>query len=286
MNKIPRLIDWVFCLIIVPVMVIVFPLGKYMDRYPLFGWLLVAWYYLNYAANRLGVVPLLFHQRRWAVAGALAMLGGSVLLMAALTHYAPGWPFYKLSQTYATLDLVKVRMSQQRVWLLYLVVQTFSMAVGILDQLNRQRTQRLQAELERDRAEQERDYAKQEWDNAKQALGHVEMTLDRMHQQETAKTITLKSEYKNIVVATDDIVYAEVIDNYVRLYLADGRHPMSQMTLTALLALLPPSSFVRVHKSYLVHRKYVERFNRQQVILRGIARPIPVGRTYADKLWR
>lgn len=108
----------------------------------------------------------------------------------------------------------------------------------------------------------------------------------RRRQQTQPQTITIKSDYKNVIVDIDEILYFEAMDNYVRYHLADGSNLTTQVTLTSQLALLPATLFVRIHKSFVVSKRYVERFNRQQVILRGVKSPLPVGRTFVQAVKR
>ncbi|MBR1727894.1 MAG: response regulator transcription factor [Muribaculaceae bacterium] len=104
----------------------------------------------------------------------------------------------------------------------------------------------------------------------------------RSRLQTQPQTITIKADYKNVILDIDEILYAEAMDNYVCYHMVDGRNLMTQVTLTSQLALLPGTMFVRIHKSFVVSKRYVERFNRQQVFLRGVKLPLPVGRTFVQ----
>ena len=71
------------------------------------------------------------------------------------------------------------------------------------------------------------------------------------------------------------------MDNYVRLHLTNGQKLVTQTTLSTLAAQLPESLFVRVHKSFIISRRQIESYSRQQVFLHGEPQPIPIGRTYS-----
>lgn len=114
------------------------------------------------------------------------------------------------------------------------------------------------------------------FDRFRQAVARV-----RQRRPDTAH-LTLKSGYKNVVIALTDILYIEAMDNYVRLHLVSGRQQMSQTTLTSLLAQLPADQFVRIHKSFVVSCRHVDRYTRQQVYLHGLNRPLPIGRTFVS----
>lgn len=245
-----RYIDWGFCLFMVPLMTLVFPIGRWVHDRPSYALLLICIFYLSYLTNRKVCIPLLFH-RRQGILFALLIFGSFISVIAALTYFHEGWPFYNLSRIYPHVDLGKVEMSQQRVWLAFIVVQLFSITIGLLDELIRQR------------------------DHIRQAASQIQ------EQPATPDYLTLKSGYKNVIIPLADILYIEAMDNYVRLHLADGRQQMSQITLTSLTRQLPVDQFVRIHKSFVVARRHVDRYTRQQVYIRSLNRPLPIGRTYA-----
>ena len=117
------------------------------------------------------------------------------------------------------------------------------------------------------------------YDRFQKAVNKVKQRLAA----KTPKTVTLKVEHKNIPVELSTILYIEAMGNYVRLYLTEGRKLMSQMTLTELADLLPQQVFVRTHRSFIVNRFFVESFNRQEIYLKGLLQPIPIGRSYTSK---
>lgn len=94
--------------------------------------------------------------------------------------------------------------------------------------------------------------------------------------------ITLKADYKNVIIPLADILYIEAMDNYVRIHLTGNRQQMSKTTLTSLLALLPAQQFIRIHKSFVVSLSQIDSFTHQRVFIKNIDRPLPVGRNFTD----
>lgn len=92
--------------------------------------------------------------------------------------------------------------------------------------------------------------------------------------------ITLKVDYHNQQVRLGEICYIVAMENYVRIFLADGSNVVSQITMKAAHEMLPPSQFLRIHKSYIVSKRHISAFNRTQVTLGDTT--LPVGRAYAD----
>ncbi|TKG90790.1 response regulator transcription factor [Puteibacter caeruleilacunae] len=89
--------------------------------------------------------------------------------------------------------------------------------------------------------------------------------------------ITVKADYMNIKINIDDILYIESVDNYVKIHV-QGKHYMPQLSMKAVLDILPIERFIRVHKSYAVARNKVSFFNNKQLTIDDIS--IPIGRTY------
>jgi len=77
---------------------------------------------------------------------------------------------------------------------------------------------------------------------------HVEQ-LDR---------IVIKSGSNILMLSIDQISYFEAQDDYVAVY-SEGKKYLKQMTMKWLEKVLPPDSFVRVHRSYIVAIKEIDK---------------------------
>ncbi|MBR1548413.1 MAG: histidine kinase [Prevotella sp.] len=151
MNKVLRYIDWGFCLVMIPLLTFVFPIGRWVHDRPSFTVLLVGFMYLTYFVVRRFTVPMFFGGRRSRIISFLlfaCLLAG----LFALTYYHEGWPFYRLAQIYPHVDLAKVQMSQQRIWLAFLTVYLFATAIGLHEEVTRQRLRQQAIQHERDHA--------------------------------------------------------------------------------------------------------------------------------------
>ncbi|PKV75960.1 LytR/AlgR family response regulator transcription factor [Pontibacter ramchanderi] len=92
----------------------------------------------------------------------------------------------------------------------------------------------------------------------------------------------LKTGYEQVKVYYDEILYLEAAGNYVTFVLADGRKLLSRMTIQELSEQLPADSFVRVHRSYIVSKKQIDKIERHQVCIKG--NEVPVGASYMQQL--
>ena len=99
-------------------------------------------------------------------------------------------------------------------------------------------------------------------------------------------TLVVKEEYSNITIPVDDILYIEALGNYVKIYRASARNVLSRMKMKEVQAMLPPQMFVRIHRSFIVSKQKIERYNKNALVLKGVAKPLPIGRSYFDELER
>lgn len=98
------------------------------------------------------------------------------------------------------------------------------------------------------------------------------------------RQLLLKSEYKNVTVSIDSILYVESIDNYVKVHLADGTSVLSKISLRAVEEQFPAHEFIRIHRSFLVPRCRIARFSRSEVTLTNTGQQLPIGRKYLEEV--
>lgn len=93
------------------------------------------------------------------------------------------------------------------------------------------------------------------------------------------------SEYREIKIFYDDVLYIEGLKDYVKIYTTQQTKPyLSRLTLKAVEAKLPDSLFCRVHKSFIVSLAKISSFQRTKLFIDKLE--IPVGSSYADSFDR
>lgn len=108
---------------------------------------------------------------------------------------------------------------------------------------------------------------------------------DLLRASESAgRQIILKSDYKNVTLPIDSILYIESIDNYVKVHLADGTSVLSKIPLRSVEEMLPQSEFIRIHRSFLVARKRIANFTRSEITLAKNGKTLPIGKKYLDEI--
>ncbi|MDE6137362.1 MAG: LytTR family DNA-binding domain-containing protein [Muribaculaceae bacterium] len=118
------------------------------------------------------------------------------------------------------------------------------------------------------------------YDRFLKAVARALRRLDYTRAAAAPRSIVVKQEYNNVTIPLDDILYVEAMEAYSKIYRRTGPCTVSRVTLKNLGAMLPPDTFIRIHRSYIVPRARIASFNSQEVRLDS-GHILPVGRSYA-----
>ncbi len=104
-------------------------------------------------------------------------------------------------------------------------------------------------------------------------------------QPEPEQTLFVKTDYRVVKVAIDDIRYIEGMSEYLKLHLDSQPKPI--VTLLAMKALEErlPSNFMRIHRSYIVNLDKIQEVNKNRVIL-DAETFLPIGDSYKEQFNR
>lgn len=81
-----------------------------------------------------------------------------------------------------------------------------------------------------------------------------------------------------------DIIYAQSLDKYIRLFLTEGAQTESiRYKLSDLERQLLPHGFIRVHKSYLANFRFIKSISSAGILLDD-GKTLPVGRTRLEEI--
>lgn len=72
----------------------------------------------------------------------------------------------------------------------------------------------------------------------------------------------------------EDILFAESMQNYVKLYLVDGKTYVIHQTMVSLEEILSKQYFFRIHNSYLVNVSHIEKINGGRLFIGNKELPI------------
>lgn len=114
----------------------------------------------------------------------------------------------------------------------------------------------------------------------------VDKAIKCIEVSETLKPLTLivKEEYNNISISVEDILYIEALGNYIKIYRENNRNVMTRMKMKEIQEMLPVHSFVRIHRSFIVSVSKIEKFNKNNIKLKGMSKLLPVGKCYIEDL--
>lgn len=92
----------------------------------------------------------------------------------------------------------------------------------------------------------------------------------------------VKSDYRVNRVRFADIKYIEGMSEYVRIFVEEEPKPlMPLLSMKRLEEMLPPSQFMRVHRSYIVNLRKITEISRLRIVFGDTY--IPVGDIYKDR---
>lgn len=118
--------------------------------------------------------------------------------------------------------------------------------------------------------------------NRAQEVYNLKNPIDKpinISQKEIAITdkITIKVDKKHVLISLDDIFYLESLGNYVKVWKEDG-FLLTPRTLSSFEEQLP-STFVRIHKSFILNKKQLHYIEGNVVFLKN-AQQLAVGKNY------
>ena len=256
MPKMETWVDLAVCLVLIPCLISVFPVNEWILWKALDVIVYLIWTYLCWYLGRHRVPALFDSRKRWT---ALAV----VFIATVLTY------LMSLKQVPFPREMIADRpprlyMYQQAVWTLYITAMGTGLATGFLVL----KTRRL--ELAKD---------------ARTAAQAVQSAVDVLAAHAVAgETVTVKADYKDVTIPLAAIQYIEARNNYACLHLDHQDDVVSQITMKALLEMLPEGKFVRIHRSYIVPVHRIESKKATSVKLVGVDTPLPVGRAHKENL--
>ena len=248
--------DIIFCILVMPGMMFLFPLGEWISWHA--GYVLgyILWLYGVWFLCRHALGPFLLRGWKGAVtvAGVLFLVGVVTFLMTLTNVDFPRDP----------ANLGRMEPHIRAMWLLLITVVVYAVPVGAL----LTRVQELSATKEMDDALEE----------AREALEQ------RRAEAVSGEEIQVKSGYQTVHVPLSAIRFIEGRNNYACFHLDHRDDVVTQLTLKTVLEMLPEGKFVRIHRSYIVPVWRIEKRSATSVRLMGVPDPLPVGRAHKDNL--
>ena len=96
-----------------------------------------------------------------------------------------------------------------------------------------------------------------------------------------ANVIFLKSDYRIIKVAINDIRYIEAMSEYLKVHLRNEQKPITTLLSMKKIEERLPHNFMRIHRSYIVNLDDIREVNKNRVILDADTY-LPIGDIYRE----
>ena len=96
-------------------------------------------------------------------------------------------------------------------------------------------------------------------------------------------TIFVKTDYRVVRIAISDIRYVEGMSEYLRIHLEGQPKPLiTLLSMKKMEDYLPSTSFMRIHRSYIVNLQKIQEVNKNRVILDSDTY-LPIGDLYKEQ---
>lgn len=117
-----------------------------------------------------------------------------------------------------------------------------------------------------------------------QAVNKAAQFLSFRQSPDQPETLLIKADYSLIRIRTNDILFVEAADDYLKIH-QDNKPPLiARMTMKNLIAMLPPGDFIRTHRSYIVAFRRIDNVRNRIISIAG--RTIPIGSNYETAFFR
>ena len=95
-------------------------------------------------------------------------------------------------------------------------------------------------------------------------------------------TIFVKTDYRVVRIAISDIRYIEGMSEYLKIHLEGQKPIITLLSMKKMEDYLPPTLFMRIHRSYIVNLQKIQEVNKNRVILDADTY-LPIGDLYKDR---
>ena len=106
----------------------------------------------------------------------------------------------------------------------------------------------------------------------------VELALFKPAAEEDNGELIVKEGRASVRMFFRDIKWIEAEGNYTTIYLSNDKRSVIRQSLSMLQEQLPEEDFIRIHKSYVVNKKYIHQIKAGAIYVDN--RELPVGRSY------
>lgn len=87
--------------------------------------------------------------------------------------------------------------------------------------------------------------------------------------------IFVNADYSMVKITLTDIIYIEGLKDYISFHLKSAKHPLiTRMPMKTIEEQLPQSTFIRIHKSYIVSISFITAIRKSSVFIDSLELPL------------
>jgi len=119
----------------------------------------------------------------------------------------------------------------------------------------------------------------------RQAIEKAREYYDFIHQSQNLKQpwLFIRANYSLLKIPIADILFAEGLDDYLKIHIRDQKPLVARMTMKSLLEKLPADTFMRVHRSYIVSFPFIDAVRNKMINIGD--EEIPIGSSYESSFF-
>lgn len=124
------------------------------------------------------------------------------------------------------------------------------------------------------------------YDRFLQAITKVNEKIEfNKHKSEYGMELLVPSGYTIVRVPFQDIQYIQAFDDYLKIFVTTSPHPVvTRMTMKTILEKIPEKDFVRIHRSYIVSIRKINKAGTKSVYINDVE--IPIGKMYSTDFFK
>jgi len=100
-------------------------------------------------------------------------------------------------------------------------------------------------------------------------------------EEEKVDAFFVRADRKMVKISFDEILYIESVADYIKIYLTD-KSVVTRETISNIEAKLPQQDFIRIHRSYIVARKYIDSYTSEYIEIGK--KQLPISRGFKDQV--
>lgn len=115
----------------------------------------------------------------------------------------------------------------------------------------------------------------------------IEIGLNNFEMQKTIyskvqTSIVIKDGYDLINISFSEIVFLSSADNYVKIFLKNGKSVLSRSTISEMISRLPQNLFCQISRSSIINKNFISKVEKNNVFVNDLS--LPITSTYRPKL--